>query len=49
MPETKPQQQHDAPFGTQPRRPVWPLTVLIVIFALWFLFLVWMAIQFPAR
>ncbi len=39
----------DAPFGTVPRRPAWPLVCLIVLFALWFCILVWMAIRFPAH
>jgi hypothetical protein len=39
----------DRPFGTVPRRPVWPLVLLIVLFVAWFAFLLWMAIFYPAR
>ncbi len=39
----------DAPFGTLPRRPAWPLTGLIALFAVWFCLLVWLAIRYPAR
>ena len=32
-----------APFGTQPRRSIAPLVVLGILYAAWFLVLVWMA------
>jgi hypothetical protein len=49
MTETKSEPQSDAPYGTVPRRPAWPLILLIVLFALWFLVLLWLAIRYPAR
>ena len=38
----------DAPFGTHPRRSPGPLVALIIILALWFGFLVWLAVRYPA-
>jgi hypothetical protein len=49
MPENKLPPPGDAPFGTLPRRSSWPLVSLIVLFGLWFCFLVWMALRYPAR
>lgn len=48
-PESKPEFPANVPYGTYPRRATWPLTVLIIVFAAWFFFLVWMAVQYPAR
>jgi hypothetical protein len=39
----------DAPYGTHPRRSNAPLIVLLAVFTLWFGFLIWLAIRFPAR
>ena len=39
----------DAPFGTVPRRPAWPLVGLLIAFGLWFCVLVWLAVRYPAR
>ncbi|MCK4342482.1 MAG: hypothetical protein KAY37_12250 [Phycisphaerae bacterium] len=39
----------DAPFGTSPRRPAWPLITLIIIFLLWVTILIWLAVKYPAR
>ena len=39
----------DLPYGVQPRRPAWPLALLVVGFAAWFAFLIWLAIRYPAR
>jgi hypothetical protein len=39
----------DAPFGTHPRRTPAPRIALVMIFALWFGFLVWLAARYPAR
>lgn len=49
MAESKPELPPDVPFGTHPRRSAWPLTALVIVFALWFAFLVWMAMRYPAR
>ena len=49
MAESKPETPPNVPFGTYPRRPCWPLAALLVIFAVWFAFLVWMAMRYPAR
>ena len=49
MTGSKPEIPPHVPFGTRPRRPAWPLVALIVAFATWFAFLVWMAVQYPAR
>ncbi len=50
MPQDNPQPPPgDAPYGAWPRRPVWPLAGLIALFAVWFCFLVWMAVRYPAR
>ncbi len=38
----------DAPYGTEPRRPAWPLVLLAILFAGWFAFLVWLAVRYPA-
>lgn len=46
----KPKQpDSSAPYGTEPRRAKWPLLALIIAFALWFAFLLWMALAYPAR
>jgi len=37
------------PYGTLPRRPVWPLVVWIAVFAMWFAVLIWLAVYYPAR
>ncbi len=39
----------DAPYGTTPRRAAGPLIALIILFVVWFAFLVWMALAYPAR
>jgi hypothetical protein len=39
----------DVPFGTHPYRSSGPLFALIVVFAAWFGFLVWLALRYPAR
>jgi hypothetical protein len=39
----------DVPFGTLPRRSLAPLIVLILLFAIWFACLVWLAVRYPAR
>lgn len=39
----------NVPFGTAPRRTAWPLFGLLVIFAAWFGFLLWLALTHPAR
>lgn len=49
MAESKPAPPPNIPFGTHPRRPAWPLAVLIAVLCLWFAFLVWMAMRYPAR
>jgi hypothetical protein len=49
MTQPKPDPTSDAPFGTEPRRPAWPLICAAIVFALWFSFLVFIAIRFPAR
>lgn len=49
MADPKPQTPPNAPYGTYPRRSVWPLVLLIVAFALWFAVLLWMAAVYPAR
>lgn len=49
MADTKTDQDTGAPYGTRPRRRVWPLTALIVVFALWFVCLLWLALRYPAR
>ena len=48
---TEPQREPlpDVPYGTHPRRLMWPLVVLIVAFALWFTLLIWMAVRYPAH
>jgi hypothetical protein len=46
MVDTKTQSPPDAPLGTHPRRPAWPL---IALFILWCAFLVWLAVYYPAR
>lgn len=38
-----------APFGTTPRRSMSVLMGLIVVFALWFACLLWLALRYPAR
>ena len=38
----------DVPFGTHPRRSTGPLIVLLVLFAAWFVCLVWLALRYPA-
>ena len=48
MAKTEPETSSEAPFGSS-RRPAWPLALFIVLFAAWFVFLAWMAIQYPAR
>jgi hypothetical protein len=47
--EPKHEVQPDVPFGTQPRRSMGPLAVLILLFAVWFVCLVWLALRYPAR
>lgn len=42
------QPSSDAPLGTLPRRRAWPLYALIVAFAVWFVFLVFLAVRYPA-
>jgi hypothetical protein len=49
MSEPKHDPLPDAPFGTQPRRSPWPIYFWIIVFALWFALLVWMALTYPAR
>ena len=49
MTETKRESGPDVPYGTHPRRPMWPLVALIVVFAAWFAALVWMAVRYPAH
>ena len=44
-----PQPSADHPYGTEPRRSRMPLVTLIAAFAAWFAFLLWMALQYPAR
>ncbi len=39
----------NAPFGTVPRRRMWPLAVLILVFIVWFAFLVSLAVRYPAH
>jgi hypothetical protein len=39
----------DAPLGTEPRRPAWPLMTLLGIFAAWFAVLIFLAVRYPAR
>jgi hypothetical protein len=45
--------EHDtaphAPYGVHPRRAAWPLATLLVVFAIWFGFLIWLAVKYPAR
>ena len=48
MTESQPAPPNHAPLGTLPRRPAWPLVVLIVIFAAWFAILIFLAVRFPA-
>jgi hypothetical protein len=48
MADLKPDPSRPGPFGVYPRRAVWPLVLLIVIFTFWFAFLVWMAVKYPA-
>jgi hypothetical protein len=48
MNHPKPDPSSAAPYGTLPRRPAWPLVGLLALFAVWFGFLVWMAVRFPA-
>jgi hypothetical protein len=42
--EGRPPQSSDAPYGTEPRRSAAPLVILSIVYGLWFLFLLWMAI-----
>ncbi|MEW6252338.1 MAG: hypothetical protein AB1716_16990 [Planctomycetota bacterium] len=50
MPENNPQPPPgEAPYGAAQPRPAWPLVTLLALFALWFCFLIWMAVQYPAR
>lgn len=49
MVDTKSASPPDAPLGTHPRRPAWPLIGLIALFILWCAFLVWLAVYYPAR
>ncbi len=49
MTQAEPETPPNVPFGTHPRRSAWPLAGLIVVFLLWFAFLVWLAVRFPAR
>lgn len=49
MTESKHEMPPDVPFGTQPRRSPGPLAALIILFALWFGFLIWLAVRYPAR
>lgn len=41
--------QSDAPFGSQPGRPKWPVVFYGALFAAWVLALVFMAWRYPAR
>ncbi len=47
--QSQPPPGPNVPFGTEPRRPAWPLTALLIVFAAWFAFLIWMAVKYPAR
>lgn len=49
MTQPKHETPPDVPFGTHPRRSKGPLAVLIVLFAAWFICLVWLALRYPAR
>ena len=49
MIEPKQEFPSDAPYGTRPRRPTRLLVMLIVLFAVWFGFLIWMAVRYPAH
>ncbi len=49
MAERKHDTPPNVPFGTHLRRSSGPLLALIVIFAAWFGFLVWLAVYYPAR
>ena len=49
MAETQPEPPPNSPYGTHPRRSSWPLVLLIMLFAAWFVVLVWLAVQYPAR
>ncbi len=49
MSEQRPEPTSDAPFGTEPRRALWPLAALIVLFVVWCALLLWLTIAYPAR
>lgn len=49
MSPAKPQPPSDAPHGTEPRRPAWPLVAWIMLFAVCCAFALWMAVRYPAR
>ena len=36
--------ESSAPYGTQPRRPVWPVVAWCALFGAWFIVLLWMAL-----